>query len=186
MILKLIGVVFFLVDASQPGCSSQKRQASSPAPGAPPSKKVRVKPDKFQDAWKSRWTWLSYGGPEVGMHCTKCKSQYPSDEAAFIGRGCKDFKTSSLIRHANSKKHLFVLNIDMSLRRNTLVHITARTQLADDSSARLAMETSYFCAQEPSSSSSGGRGLLVPVPPTPTTQLPGICWTAAHLCYRIS
>lgn len=133
---------------SDSSTSSQKRRASSPAPGAPPSKKVRSKTDKFQETWKLRWTWLTYGGPDVGMHCTKCKAFYPSDDKAFIGRGCKDYKTSALIRHANCKKHLAIKNLDQSTRRTTLDDIASRVQLADESTARMAMETAYFCAEE--------------------------------------
>ena len=64
-------------DELQQQTNNRKRQASSPAAasaGAPPSKKVRTKTDKFQESWKLRWTWLTYGGPDAGMHCTKCKT----------------------------------------------------------------------------------------------------------------
>ena len=79
----------------------KKRPTSGPSS---PQKAKRVKcRDKFQEVCLQRWPWLNFDGDELGMFCGTCKVLYPSDDSVFIARGCRDYKTSALIRHASCR-----------------------------------------------------------------------------------
>ena len=81
------------------------------------------------------------------MFCTTCSTVYPSHETlAFVGYGCRDYKTSALIRHSGSQKHTSA--VARLSRKDTQKIEQALSGLSDNELSVVAsMKTSYFIAK---------------------------------------
>ena len=82
------------------------------------------------------------------MFCSLCQKFYPSDNSAFISKGCKDYKTSPLLRHTSSKKHQSAAERENLAKTANIRSAFNRTITASEKSVVASMKTAYFLAKE--------------------------------------
>ena len=68
--------------------------------------------ENFHQSWCKRWEWLEYREGQ-GMFCRLCiKAAKGLDNVrVWTGKGSQVYKTSTLLRHASSKKHIDAINL---------------------------------------------------------------------------
>ena len=135
-----------------PTSSSETQDTNSskrPLPsGSTSTAAKKCKIDKFQEGWVKRWPWLEYESDVSGMFCATCKKVYASDDSVFVSRGCRDFKTSALTRHASSKKHQSAVEKEKLARKGSITTAVSRVITANEEGVLCAMRTAYFMAKE--------------------------------------
>ena len=94
-----------------------------------------------------RWPWLEYDSGSSSMFCGICKKVYTAanDDTVFISKGCKDFKTSALSRHASSKKHQTAI---AKAQTGSITAAVSRVVTSNEEGVLCSMKTAYFMAKE--------------------------------------
>lgn len=135
------------VEESNEVCSAASTSSSRSG-----SKENSVRPrNKFQKHWGNIWPWLQTRkegiADSVSMYCKVCTEAYPSDEGTWMGRGCTDFKTSALRRHAASNKHTNAITRQKCLISRPLPTAFSKIFTTHDRGVIAAMRVCYFLSQ---------------------------------------
>ncbi len=125
--------------------NAEKRASGHPE-GSDSCNLKKAKVDRYQDSWKRRWPWLRSESDAAGMFCDLCSEFYSSHDMVFVSKGCRDFKTSALLRHANSKKHQAALSMQSLARTANIRRAVQHVLNADEQSVVASMKTAYFIA----------------------------------------
>ena len=101
----------------------------------------------FRKRWLKEYDWLRYEGG--GMLCKPCQEGHK--KGPFTGtKGCTNFRTSTLSRHARSKEHRDALR-ERVLRKD-MVTATQRALSENEAAVVSALRVSYWLAKEVASS----------------------------------
>ena len=110
----------------------------------------RAKIDKFQESWLKHWPWLEYDSESTSMFCGVCKTIFAAanDSTVFVSKGCKDFKTSALTRHALSKKHQSAVSKEKLAPTCSITAAISNVVTANKEGVLCSMKTAYFMFKE--------------------------------------
>lgn len=75
---------------------------------------------------------MQYESDVAGMFCAVCKNVYASGDIVFVSRGCKDFKTSALARHASSKNHQSAIEKEKLAKTGSITTAVSHVVTAND------------------------------------------------------
>ena len=123
--------------------SDSNTSLSSLGPSARKRVKVRGRVRKFKKRWLKQYKWLQW--EREGMFCKTCKEARKKNP--FTSRtGCRNFRTSTLSRHANGRDHRSA-NQEAVMRKE-FATVTQRVLSENEEAVVCAFKAVYWLAKE--------------------------------------
>ena len=113
----------------------------------PKTLKKKKKTSTFMKSWLDRFHWLRYDKPKNLMFCTICEQTGKSGDKLVTG--CKNFKTSTLIRHSRNGSHQLALKQqDIQSSHQSIPSLVESQWDMKQAACEAALASVYWLAKE--------------------------------------